>query len=266
MTQKDIDEVVQEFKGTAKLAYESGFKGVELHAAHGYLLSQFLSPRTNLRTDDYGGTAAKRAKIVTDIIRSIRKEVPSSFCVGLKLNSADVTGSESLDESLEQIGLIAQEQIDFLEISGGSYENFRMAEGDNPTETRSAKREAFFLDYARAVRARFPKIILMVTGGFRSRAGMIAALESNACDLIGLARPAAAFPHLPKDLLLNEEVEDADAVVDLVKVKAGWLVSKIPIKALNAGIDTVSPMCFDEYFGHSNESSSSTWGRYTRWE
>jgi 2,4-dienoyl-CoA reductase-like NADH-dependent reductase (Old Yellow Enzyme family) len=241
MTQEEIYGVVQEFVGTAKLAYEAGFKGIQLHGAHGYLLSQFLSPTTNIRTDAYGGTAAKRTKIVIDIIRAIRKEVPSpSFCIGIKLNSADVGGSESLEESLEQVGLIAQEQIDFLEISGGSYENPTMSFGVNTIQTRSAKREAFFLDYARAVRARYPKIILMVTGGFRTRVGMVAALESNACDLIGLGRPGAAFPHLPKDVLLNENVKDEDAVVELAKVQGHWLLNLIPMKAINASIDTVS--------------------------
>ncbi|KAF2707659.1 FMN binding oxidoreductase [Pleomassaria siparia CBS 279.74] len=239
MAQQDIDQLVQEFVGAAKLCHEAGFKGVELHGAHGYLLSQFLSPKTNLRTDAYGGTAAKRTKIVIDIIRAIRKEVPASFCVGIKLNSADVGGSESLEESLEQVGLIVKEQVDFLEISGGSYENLRVPASDKPAENRSAKREAFFIDYAIAVRARYPKVILMVTGGFRSRAGMVAALESNACDLIGLGRPAVIFPHLPKDVLLNQDVEDKDAVTDLPIVQGGWLVRKLAIKLLNVGVDTV---------------------------
>lgn len=103
MTLQDIEEVIQQFAAAAKFAYESGFKGVELHAAHGYLLTQFLSPKLNLRTDAYGGTAAKRAKIVIDIIRAVRKEVPASFCVGIKLNSADVAGHENLEENLEQV-------------------------------------------------------------------------------------------------------------------------------------------------------------------
>ncbi|KAF2187727.1 flavin oxidoreductase [Zopfia rhizophila CBS 207.26] len=239
MTINDIQEVVGQFVAAAKLAYETGFKGVELHGAHGYLLSQFLSPKSNLRTDAYGGTAAKRAKIVIDIIRAIRKEVPASFCVGIKLNSADVAGSENLEESLEQIGLIAQEQVDFLEISGGSYENPRMMVGDKTGSVRKSTREAFFLDYAREVRAKYPNITLMVTGGFRSREGMEAALESNACDLIGLARPAAVFPHFPKDILLNENVRDGDALVDLPTVKGHWLLKLIPVKHVGAGVNTI---------------------------
>ncbi|KAF2468052.1 NADH:flavin oxidoreductase/NADH oxidase-like protein [Lindgomyces ingoldianus] len=239
MTLKEIAEVVDQFTVTAKLAYESGFKGIQIHGAHGYLISQFLSSKMNVRTDAYGGTAAKRAQILIDIIRAIRKEVPPSFCVSIKLNSADVAGSENLEESLEQIGLISREQVDFLEISGGSYENPRMAQGDNLPSIRSVQREAFFLDYARAVRERYPNIILMVTGGFRSRIGMVAALESNSCDLIGLARPAAVLPSFPKDMLLNEGVKDEDAAIDLTPVKGNWLIRMLPIKILGTGVDTM---------------------------
>jgi 2,4-dienoyl-CoA reductase-like NADH-dependent reductase (Old Yellow Enzyme family) len=239
MTVAEIEEVVQQFVVAAKRVHEAGFRGVQLHGAHGYLLTQFLSPKTNLRTDDYGGTPAKRAKIVVDLIRAIRKELPKSFTIGIKLNSADVGGSESLDESLKQVELIVQEQVDFLEISGGSYENMRMATGDETKSMRTVQREAFFLDYAKAVRERFPEVVLMVTGGFRSREGMQAALDSKACDLLGLARPAAAFPHLPRDVILNESLKDEDAAVQLTTVKPHWLVEKIPVKTLHVGADVV---------------------------
>lgn len=238
MTIADIAEVVDQFAYAAKVVYEAGFKGVELHGAHGYLLSTFLTAKTNLRTDDYGGTPEKRARIVIEVIRAIRKVVPATFCVGMKINSADVGGNESLEESLDQVGLIAAEQIDFLEISGGSYEKPRMAAGDSGT--RSEKREAFFLDYAAAVRERYPNIILMVTGGFRSRAGMEAALQSGACDLIGIGRPAAVWPHLPKEILLNEKVEESAAVKKLTTLRLPWLLRMIPIKFIGTGADTVS--------------------------
>lgn len=238
MTIADIEEVVDQFAYAAKVVYEAGFKGVELHGAHGYLLSTFLTAKTNLRTDDYGGTPAKRARIVIEIIRAIRKVVPATFCVGMKINSADVGGNESLEESLEQVGLIASERVDFLEISGGSYEKPRMAVGD--PGTRSEKREAFFLDYAAAVRERYPDIILMVTGGFRSRAGMEAALQSGACDLIGVGRPAAVWPHLPKQILLNEKVEENAAVKKLTTLRLPLLLRMIPIKFIGTGADTVS--------------------------
>lgn len=122
MSVENIQETVKQFAATAKLAYETGFSGVELHGAHGYLLAQFLFPLSNLRTDAYDGTAAKRAQIVIDVIRAIRAGVPKTFTVGIKLNSADVGRSENLDETLEQIDLILKEKVDFLEISGGTYE------------------------------------------------------------------------------------------------------------------------------------------------
>ncbi|KAF2622305.1 NADH:flavin oxidoreductase/NADH oxidase-like protein [Macroventuria anomochaeta] len=237
MSIADIEEVVDQFAYAEKLSYEVGSKGVELHGAHGYLLSTFLTSETNLRTDAYGGTPAKRARIVIEVIRAVRKVVPASFCVGIKINSADVGGNESLEESLEQVGLIAAEQIDFLEISGGSYEKPRMSTGDQAT--RAEKREAFFLDYASAVRERYSNLILMVTGGFRSRKGMEAALQSGACDLIGIGRPAAVWPQLPKEMLLNEKVEVTAAVKKLNTLKLPWQLRIIPIKLIGAGADTM---------------------------
>ncbi|KAF9693280.1 hypothetical protein EKO04_008684 [Ascochyta lentis] len=151
--------------------------------------------------------------------------------------SSKYRGPFNLEESLEQVGLIAAEQIDFLEISGGSYEKPRMAVGDQAT--RSEKREAFFLDYAAAVRERYPSLILMVTGGFRSRKGMQEALQSGACDLIGIGRPAAIWPHLPKEVLLNEKIEEAAAVKKLNTLKLPWLLRMIPIKFIGTGADTI---------------------------
>jgi 2,4-dienoyl-CoA reductase-like NADH-dependent reductase (Old Yellow Enzyme family) len=127
MTVSDIEDVVQRFVYAARLVAEAGFDGIEIHVAHGYLLAQFLSPKSNLRKDAYGGSAAARAKIVIDIIKAVRAAVPATFCVGLKMNSADHQPSGDVDESelrdcIEQAVLIAEAGIDFLEISGGSYE------------------------------------------------------------------------------------------------------------------------------------------------
>ncbi|KAL5371713.1 hypothetical protein DPSP01_014064 [Paraphaeosphaeria sporulosa] len=247
MSRDEISEAVSQFAAAAKLCHESGFSGVQIHAAHGFLLTQFLSPSTNLRTDEYGGSPAARARIVLEVIRAVRAAVPPSFCVGIKLNSADVGGreAESLEESLEQVGLVAREGIDFLEISGGTLENMRMAAGDAPAPMEkemsesTRHREAFFLDYARAVRARFPEVVLMVTGGFRSRAGMREALDTGACDLIGLARPSAVWPRLPREVLLNEEVDDADARCELSLVKGNWFVRNLAPKIVGVGVDTL---------------------------
>lgn len=237
MTSEDIDEVVDQFVRAARQCLDAGFKGIELHAAHGYLLAQFLSPRTNLRTDAYGGSAASRAKIVVRVIDAVRAATTPEFCIGIKLNSVDVDPAtpNSIADTMTQIGLIVAAGIDFIEISGGTYENPRMAaepsangDGYVGEETaksiRTAARESFFLSFATQVRALYPAAVLMVTGGFRTRLGMRAALESNACDLIGIGRPAAVLPGLPKDIILNPAVPDEAASVAMQRVPEPWLV------------------------------------------
>lgn len=123
MSVEEIEDVVQRFGKTARIASEAGFDGVEIHAAHGYLLSQFLSEKSNKRTDQYGGSPAARAKIIVDVAKAIRAATPANFCVGLKFNSADHQSPKELQECLEQITLIAEVGLDFFEVSGGSYEN-----------------------------------------------------------------------------------------------------------------------------------------------
>ncbi|KAF3026083.1 hypothetical protein E8E15_005011 [Penicillium rubens] len=221
--------------------HDSGFSGVELHAAHGYLLDQFLSPKSNFRTDAYGGSAEKRAKIVLDILGGCREVVPANFCIGLKLNSADHSAA-SFEDIMAQIGMFANAGIDFLEISGGTYENPRMVDGDKPavSQTKSARtaaREAFFLDFAKETRKRYPNLVLMLTGGFRSRAGAEAAIKENACDIVGIARPAAINPRLP-ELFLGENIAEEDTQITLNKVRPGWLPKLLRSQVLGAGAET----------------------------
>ncbi|KAF2970987.1 hypothetical protein GQX73_g2546 [Xylaria multiplex] len=243
----DIHDVIDRFVRTARLAAEAGFSGVEIHAAHGYLLAQFLSAKSNQRTDDYGGSPAARAKIVIEIIKAVRAAVPKSFCVGVKLNSADHQSPEEFQSCLEQTALIAAAGIDFLEISGGTYENPTMSFGVNADATKPAStkastkaREAFFLEFAEAIRQKVLDLPLIVTGGFRSRHGMETALEQNACDLIGLGRPAAMNPAIPKALLLNQEVANSDATIAVHRVPPSWWVKKIGVKALGAGTENTA--------------------------
>lgn len=121
MTLEDIRHVIARFAETAQITAEAGFAGVEIHAAHGYLLSQFLSTKSNHRNDEYGGSAKNRARIIVEVIHAIRNAVPKGFCVGIKLNSADHQGHE-LQDCIEQLEVIIAAGIDFLEISGGTYE------------------------------------------------------------------------------------------------------------------------------------------------
>ncbi|KAJ6111783.1 hypothetical protein N7523_007844 [Penicillium sp. IBT 18751x] len=241
MTQKDIDAVTHLFVDTARLMADSGFSGIELHAAHGYLLDQFCNSKFNLRTDAYGGSAERRAKFLLDILRECRKVVPANFCIGVKFNSADHS-TAYLKDTLTQIGMLVEAGIDFLEVSGGTYENPRMAEGDKPTmsegkSVRTAAREAFFLEFAKETRKQYPDLRLMLTGGFRSRAGAEAAIQENACDLVGMARPAAVNPHLP-NIFLSEDIPDKDTQITLNKVRPGLLPRLLRSRVLGAGAET----------------------------
>lgn len=123
MTISDIRLLVEQFANTARLAAAAGFDGVEIHAAHGYLLAQFLSAKSNLRTDEYGGSAASRAKIVVDIIHAVHAAVPSGFCVAIKLNSVDHQSTTELRDCIDQLRAITAAGVDFVEISGGTYED-----------------------------------------------------------------------------------------------------------------------------------------------
>lgn len=123
MTAPEVEDVVARFAAAARLSAEAGFDGVELHAAHGYLLAQFLSADVNRRTDAYGGSAVARAKIVVDIIRAVREATPAGFTVGIKLNSVDHQSESAFGDCLEQLQAIVDAGIDFVEVSGGSYED-----------------------------------------------------------------------------------------------------------------------------------------------
>ncbi|KAL2848813.1 hypothetical protein BJY01DRAFT_211370 [Aspergillus pseudoustus] len=242
MTQADIDLVTRQFVDAARLMADAGFSGVELHGAHGYLIDQFLNPKSNIRTDVYGGSAAKRAKFVLDILREIRAVVPPTFSIGVKFNSAD-HNSASFEDTMTQIGLLDDAGIDFVEISGGTYEDPKMFDHpgqpaqSQPQEQKSARtavREAFFLEFASAVRTRYPSLMLMLTGGFRTRAGAEYALSQNACDLIGIGRPAAIDPNFAK-LLLDENLSESEAQLVLKRVAVPFWAKWIPLSAVGAG-------------------------------
>ncbi|KHN97120.1 Aldolase-type TIM barrel [Metarhizium album ARSEF 1941] len=236
MDAHDIRHVVARFVEGARLAHDAGFAGIQIHAAHGYLLAQFLSPRTNRRTDAYGGSPRNRARIVLDILEAVRGAVPRDFCVGIKLNSVDHQSRVELDECVEQLEAIAAAGVDFLEISGGTYENPEMMSGKvDPgplVSERTAAREAFFIEFAHAIRDRFKGVPLMLTGGFRSRRGMEAAIRDGACDLVGIGRPAVLDPQLPKNTIFNKDVNDDEARLYAKRVAPSWLNSLLGIKSI----------------------------------
>ncbi len=167
---------------------------MQIHGAHGYLVSQFLSPHHNRRTDRWGGSLENRMRFLAEIYQGIRAAVRPDFLVGLKLNSADFQkGGFDESDSIQVVQKMSALGIDFIEISGGNYESPEMLTAKESTK----KREAFFLDYAQKARA-VSQVPLIITGGFRSQMAMEAALQSGHLDFIGMARPFALLPDLPQ--------------------------------------------------------------------
>ncbi|MEO0323324.1 MAG: NADH:flavin oxidoreductase/NADH oxidase family protein [Myxococcota bacterium] len=208
----EIERLADGYALTAETAQRAGFAGVQIHGAHGYLVSQFLSPRTNLRRDAWGGTPEKNRRFLLEIVRRTRARVGSAFPIAVKLNSADFQrGGFSEEESLAVVEALAEEGIDLLEVSGGNYESPAMTglttrEGELRAST--AAREAYFLSYAEAVRAR-TSVPIMLTGGLRSAEAMAEVVASGAAQLIGIARPLCTEPDLPRELLSGEKTESA---------------------------------------------------------
>jgi len=201
----EIDDVIARFGRSATLVKEAGFSGVQIHGAHGYLVSQFLSPHTNHRTDKWGGSAQNRREFVLAVYREIRQQVGEDFPIGIKLNSADFQkGGFSEDESLEVIKHLEKAGIDHVEISGGTYEEPVMSGKDIRESTQ--QREAYFLKFAEKIRSEV-KVPLAVTGGFRSAVAMNAALDAGSLDMIGLARPLAVDTQYPNKLLAGKTID-----------------------------------------------------------
>ncbi|MCK8521127.1 NADH:flavin oxidoreductase/NADH oxidase family protein [Aquimarina sp. D1M17] len=192
MTEEDIQDVIKGFVNAAKISKNAGFTGVQIHSAHGYLLSQFLSPITNKRTDKWGGSIENRSRLLITIIREVRKEVGNDFPIAVKLNSADFQrGGFIEEESLEVVKMLDIERIDLLEISGGTYEKlafFILNEEGKEVKESTKRREAYFIEFAKKIRA-ISNLPLMITGGFRSYGFCNEVLQSGEVDLIGMARP-----------------------------------------------------------------------------
>jgi 2,4-dienoyl-CoA reductase-like NADH-dependent reductase (Old Yellow Enzyme family) len=242
LTEAEILELIDRFAQAAAVARDAGFTGVQVHGAHGYLLSSFLSPVTNRRSDAWGGSLENRARFLLEVVRAVRKAVGRDFPVALKLNSDDFRkGGFTNDECVAVVRWLNDESLDLLELSGGTYEQPRLigAEGraDSAVAMRPSTRarEGYFLEYAAAVRqvARMP---LMVTGGFRTRQGMEAALAAGECDMIGVGRPLCWQPDFPRRLL-DRRTDGVERIENRLHIRrSGWLspASRIvAIKMLN---------------------------------
>lgn len=195
MSEDDIEDVIQRFTDTAMQAEKAGFDGVEIHAAHGYLLAQFLSPLTNKRSDRWGGRLENRARLLREVVIRIRAAVKPGFAVAVKLNSADFQrGGFELSEAREVLASLEGLGVDLVELSGGSYESPAMQ--GRTADGRTLAREAYFLEFAQTL-TDASSIPLMVTGGVRRLSVAQEVLDSGVA-LVGMATALAQTPDLPR--------------------------------------------------------------------
>jgi len=231
LTEPEILDIIARFGRAAGVVKQAGFHGVQIHGAHGYLVSQFLSPKHNVRTDAWGGSPENRRRFVLAVYQAMRDAVGPDFPIGIKLNSADFQrGGFTEEESLATIQALAAVGIDLVEISGGTYEAPAMA----GKKTSTIEREAYFLEFAEKVRQHI-STPLMVTGGFRSLAAMGKALNSGAMDIVGLGRPLCIEPDAPLRLLAGEETRHRVKMIstgikrvdDMALMEVMWYVRQL---------------------------------------
>ncbi|MCB2387276.1 NADH:flavin oxidoreductase/NADH oxidase family protein [Thalassolituus alkanivorans] len=204
MTPADIGDVIERFVTTARRAEEAGFDGVEIHAAHGYLLSQFLSPLTNQRTDEWGGSLENRARLLLEITRRIRAVVKPGFAVAVKLNSADFQrGGFDIADAKAVVEWLNPLAVDAIEISGGSYEAPAMQ--GRTADGRTLAREAYFLEFAAQIAA-VANMPVMSTGGI-TRLQTAEQVVNAGVALLGMASALAVCPDLPKRWQQNPAFE-----------------------------------------------------------
>lgn len=243
LTEDEILDIVARFARVATVVQRAGFSGVQVHAAHGYLVSQFLSPRVNRRDDRWGGPLEHRAADGADHLEQEPRAVGPSFPVAVKLNTSDFQkGAFSHEDACQVAAWVAEEGVDLLELSGGTYEHLRLLGADDPEKLRevglaagTARREAYFLEQAAAIR-RAARVPLAVTGGFRLRSTMVDALAGGELDVVGLARPLVVAPDAARRLLAAE-LDELPRPEDALALGPGWLgprSSNSTLRALNS--------------------------------
>ena len=211
LTTSEVEELVQKFVTSAKVAKEAGFSGVQIHAAHGYLISQFLSPYDNRRTDKYGGSLENRMRFLKEIYLGMREELGKDFTIGIKINSTDFKEDGLTEEdSLKTIIELANLGLDFVEISGGTYERPAMMGA-----TSKSTNQVFFAEYSKKLKQKI-EIPVVVTGGIRSINAMNTLLNDNTTDFIGIARPLTIDPNIP-----NKIKQGTYTIVETTRVSTG---------------------------------------------
>ncbi|KAI0885430.1 NADH oxidase [Annulohypoxylon maeteangense] len=195
----EISHIKAAFVHAAAYLEKAGFDGIQLHAAHGYLLAQFLSPTANLRTDSYGGSLTNRARLIAEIADGVRGATGPDFVLAIKINSVEFQDAGfSTEEAAQLVALLEEHRFDIVELSGGTYES--PAWHHKRESTR--RREAFFIEFAELVAPHVERARTFITGGIRTVGAMVDALESG-LDGVGLGRPSATEPRLPIEILRN---------------------------------------------------------------
>lgn len=230
LEEEEIWEIIEGFGRTALIAKKAGWKGVQIHGAHGYLVSQFLSTRTNLREDQWGGSIENRARFSIEIYKNMRSKVGPDFPIGIKINSADFQrGAFTEEESLQVIKMLADQGMDLIEVSGGTYEKAAMM--GRKLKKSTQEREAYFADFIVKARA-ITKAPLLLTGGFRTSSVMAKAIENKELDFVGIARPFAVNPNLANQIFAGE-------------------IQTIQTSNVNTGINFIDKMGFMDIAWHT---------------
>jgi len=246
MTEAQIQDLIQRFASTASNAVEAGFDGVQIHAAHGYLVSQFLSPLTNQRDDQWGGSIENRARLLIEIVKAIREKVPSNATVSVKLNSADFQrGGFDAEDAKQVLAMLAPLVIDFVEFSGGSYESPAMQ--GQTVDGRTLQREAYFLKFVEEL-AKSSTLPIMTTGGI-SRLPVAQTVLDAGIDLVGVGRGLAFAPKLVQQWQSDEHatapIPDVAWKDKTMSAMAVMAVTKDQLRRLSKGGDVkpnVSPL------------------------
>jgi 2,4-dienoyl-CoA reductase-like NADH-dependent reductase (Old Yellow Enzyme family) len=199
MSIDEVQELPDMYARMALHAKTAGFSGVHIHAGHGFLFNQFLSPLFNHRTDEYGGSVEARFNIVHKVIDEVRRAVGPTFPIGIKINSTDkLEGGITNDDALEVVRILDQTSIDLIDVSGGTY-----FPGAKPSSDSSSDGGPYFIDFARRAKG-ITNIPVMATGGFEKREQAIDAIASGAVDMVCLARAMVLNPRLAKTWLTDE--------------------------------------------------------------
>ncbi|NND83460.1 MAG: NADH:flavin oxidoreductase/NADH oxidase family protein [Gammaproteobacteria bacterium] len=235
LTVAEIETLIERFAECAVAVQQAGFTGVQVHAAHGYLMSEFLSPKTNLREDEYGGSLENRARALLSIVKRTRAAVGPGFPLAVKLNSADFQkGGFAFEDSLQVAQWLQEAGVDLIEISGGTYEQPKLMglaglEAEEPQNVAQStlQREAYFVDFALAMQE-VVSVPLMVTGGFRTRSAMEQAITSGAADVIGLGRPLCVDTDAPQQLVNG--LDELTRYENIMHLLPDWLrfLERIP--------------------------------------